>query len=124
AVRGLIGRFSRAGRKKDVNRYDGQNREAKWMQCQEVPPTGGRFAPVAFGRSLALWRSARRSDRPKQPGSNLAAPRECVCLSPATDDRLPLPIASVSSDSVVGPKRARSWLLSQSLRHNTHPYIR
>src|SRR5262245_36620029 len=46
----------------------------------------------------SLWRSALRSDRPKQPGSNLAAPRESVCLSPSTGERLALQIASVSSD--------------------------
>jgi hypothetical protein len=41
---------------------------------------------------------ALRSDRPTQPGSNLSPPREPVCLSPSTSERLPLQIASVSSD--------------------------
>jgi hypothetical protein len=48
-----------------------------------------------------------RCDRPKQPGSNLATPRECVCLSPSTDERLPLPIASVSSDRRAQDKEER-----------------
>jgi hypothetical protein len=45
---------------------------------------------------------ARRCDRPKQPRSNLVTPRECVCLSPFTDERLPLP----KCFGVVGPTRA------------------
>src|SRR5262245_17501060 len=39
-------------------------------------------------RFPSLWRSALRSDRPKQPGSNLTAPRESLYLSPSTGERL------------------------------------
>jgi hypothetical protein len=43
-----------------------------------------------------------RSDRLKQPGSNLAAPCEPACLSPSICERLSVPICF----GVLGPKRA------------------
>jgi hypothetical protein len=50
----------------------------------------------AIGASVGGVR--RRSDRPKQLGGNFSAQCEPLCLAPSTRKRLPIPVASVSSD--------------------------
>jgi hypothetical protein len=49
-------------------------------------------------RSVVRSACARRCDRPKQPGSNLSAQCEPVCLESPTREWSTLPVASVSSD--------------------------
>jgi hypothetical protein len=77
---------------------------------------GGRRSQVEFidehlplprvgliDRSSQGCRCALRCDRPKHPRGHLASQCESACLSPSTRERLPLPVASVSSDRSGAP---------------------
>jgi hypothetical protein len=103
-------------------KFEGRLASSRWSES-----TGRAFHPqdsheriqsasyISFSVPKLAWRNlmdrsvgrspcARRSDRPKHPGSHFAVQCEIVCLSPSTRERLPLPLASVSSDrSALGP---------------------
>ncbi len=82
---------------------------------RELIPAGEKPTGLAFpaprparlsGRTP--WRSALRSDRPKQPESAPVAPREVVCLPPSNGERLPLP----KCFGVVGPTAPQRGILN------------